>query len=107
MNESSYFSGASLNKQVLVSALIAAYKNLLWPLVCIGLPMIIFGLNGTLLDKTLFGVAITFGSLIPYFCLCCVLHKYSLKTKKDEEEFYALSPKKRGKVIGDQLSGWW
>lgn len=107
MSEGSYFSRNFLNKQVLMSALFTAYKNLLWPLVGIGLPIVIFGVNGTGIEKATFFVAISIGLFIPYFCLCFTMHKLSLKTKDDEEQFYALSPKERGKVIGDELSGWW
>lgn len=107
MSEGSYFSRNLLNKQVLISALLTAYKNLLWPLAGIGLPIVIFGVNGTVIEKATFFVAISIALFMPYFCLCFILHKFSLKTKDDEEQFYALSPKERGKVIGDELSGWW
>ncbi|QSX28773.1 hypothetical protein JYB88_10850 [Shewanella cyperi] len=107
MKESSYFSKNFLNKQVLLSAIFTAYKNLLWPLVGIGLPIVIFGLNGSIFEKAFFFIAITIGLFIPYLVLCFVVHKVSLKSKNDMEKFYSLSPKERGKVIGDELSGWW
>jgi len=63
--------------------------------------------NSTGIEKATFFVAISIGLFIPYFCLCFTMHKLSLKTKDNEKKFYALSPKERGKVIRDGLSGWW
>lgn len=107
MSNDSYFSKNLLNKQVLVSVILTAYKNLLWPLVGIGLPIVLFGLNGSHFEKAVFFIVITIGLFIPYLILCFVIHKSSLKTKEDKDKFYSLSPVDRGKVIGDELSGWW
>lgn len=107
MKESSYFSKNLMNKQVLFSAIFTAYKNLLWPLVGIALPIVIFGLNGSIFEKVFFFIVITIGLFIPYLVLCFLVHKLSLKSKNDLEKFYSLDPKERGKVIGDELSGWW
>ncbi|KFZ29311.1 hypothetical protein IDAT_04105 [Pseudidiomarina atlantica] len=107
MKESSYFSKNLMNKQVLFSAIFTAYKNLLWPLVGIGLPIVIFGLNGSIFEKAFFFIVITIVLFIPYLVLCFLVHKLSLKSKDDLEKFYSLDPKERGKVIGDELSGWW
>jgi hypothetical protein len=107
MNEPSYYSKNLLNKQVFFTAMFTAYKNLLWPLIGIGLPIVIFGLNGSTFKKVFFFIAITIGLFIPYFLLCFVVHEFSLKSKEDKEKFYSLTPEERGKVIGDELSGWW
>jgi hypothetical protein len=107
MKEFSYLKKNLLNKRVFLSAGVTAYKNLLWPLVGIGLPIVIFGLNGSIFEKALFFIAITIGLFIPYLVLCFVIHKHSLKSKDDIEKFYSLPPEERGKIIGDELSGWW
>ncbi|KJZ02925.1 hypothetical protein EXT48_10450 [Pseudoalteromonas sp. CO348] len=107
MNNPSYLSETLFNRKVFGYAAITAYKHLMWPMCFIGLPLVLFGLEGNMIEQITFFLGMSFVFFIPYLVLCFTMHRFSLKSQKQKESFLALDPIERGKIIGDELSGWW
>ncbi len=105
-NDINYFHCNVLNKKVFFHAGTTAFKHVLWTIVWIGLPIVAFGIDGSILEKGLFLLAISTCLVIPYVIACFIFHNRSLKTSEEKDYFYSLSPTERGKIIGDVLSGW-
>ncbi len=105
-NDTNYFHYNILNIKVFSRVVMAAYSILIIPAAVIALPMVIFGLDGSILEKGLFILIIVTLFAIPNIIGCFIFHYRSLKTTEEKDYFYSLSPTERGKIIGDVLSGW-
>lgn len=93
--------------KVVLYAFWGVYKNLLWPMSLVGLPMVIFGFEGSLHEQLTFFLMLTLMFSAPCLLLCLLLHFLSLKTESQKGDFYELPEKERGVLVGDELSGWW
>ncbi|MCG7561267.1 hypothetical protein [Pseudoalteromonas sp. McH1-42] len=107
MSEQSYFTAVLINLRVLRYAFITAFKNLMWPMLVIGTPAIFFGFKSEWYNQVGLFLILTFIIIIPYFIVCLIMNNFSLTSPEEREKFYKLSDKDKGKVIGDELSGWW
>ncbi|MCL1137737.1 hypothetical protein [Shewanella pneumatophori] len=107
MSDRSYFGEVLINIRVLSFALFTALKNLLWPMLIIGTPAIYFGFKSTWYNQIGLFLILTLIILVPYFVVCLIMNRFSLSSPDESEKFYNLSDKEKGKVIGDELSGWW
>ncbi len=105
-NDTNYFYFNILNIRVFFRVVIAAYDILLIPAAVIVLPIVTFGLDGSILEKGLFILVIVTLFAIPNIIVCFIFHYRSLKTTEEKDYFYSLSPTERGKVIGEKMPGW-
>ncbi len=71
-----------------------------------GLPIVAFGIDGSILEKGLFLLAISTCLVIPYVIACFIFHYRSLKTTEEKDYFYSLSPTERGNIIGEKCPNW-
>ena len=69
--------------------------------------MILWGFEAKLYEQVIFFLLLTFLFAIPYFIACLLMHSFSLKSDEDKKKFYSLSEVERGRLIGEELSGWW
>lgn len=107
MKSMNYFFETVGNVKVVFYMLATAYKNLMWPMVVIGVPIVFFSFKGSLFEQVVFFLLLTLVFLIPYSLACLLAQYFSLNTPDKRKSFFSLDEKQKGHVLGDKLSGWW